>query len=302
MTMKVPNDESRLGDFPSVCCVLLNWNGWKDTVACLHSLALQSYPDLHIVVVDNASTNESVFQIQKSFPDVEVISAHANLGFSGGCNIGIRRALAMEAQLIWLLNNDTIAPPNTLQLLVEATHSRVGVTGSVLRHLDHPEVIQAWGGGRLRLWSGYVTHFTAPTLLGPHSYLTFASVLIRREVLLEVGLMDEHFFMYFEDADFCFRVRDAGWELAVAPDTAILHKEGGSLDGKKSPLMERIVTASGLRFLQIHASTPIIAMVFFLLSKVAKRLVIGNFTGLNAVALGASDWWRKRLTPFQGGS
>lgn len=151
-------------------------------------------------------------------------------------------------------------------------------------------------------WLGYVEHFLGPSPLGPNSFLTFASVLIRRELLLEIGLMDERYFMYFDDSDFCFRTRQAGWKLTVAADTAVLHKVGGSVEAKKSPLMERIVTTSGLRFLRQYAGIPWLAMSLFILSKLMKRLVGGDLTGVRAVLLGVDDWRHGRTTAFRSGA
>ncbi len=285
---------------PLVYCVLVNWNSWRDTVDCLRSLALQDYPNFHTLVIDNASTNDSVKRIRENCPQIQIIEAGGNLGFSAGCNIGIREALANGADFVWLLNNDTVAPPDTLTHLVNAAGTRAGVTGTVLRYLHDPGVIQAWGGGNVIRWLGYVTHFSGPTPFGPDTFLTFASVLIRKQVFLDIGLLDEHYFMYFDDSDFCFRARSAGWELAVAADTAVLHKEGGSFSNKKSPRMERIVTHSGLRFLSLHAPVPSIAITLFLLSKFAKRLIGCDFSGLRAVGLGVSDWWHDRPTALYG--
>jgi GT2 family glycosyltransferase len=272
-------------------------------MACLESLAMQDYAALHVIVVDNASTDDSVRHLVEVFPKAEIISLAENLGFAGGCNAGIRRGLAMGAEWIWLLNNDTVAPADTLTKLVAASQGeRIGITGTVLYFLHEPARVQAWGGGKVVDWMGYVTHFLAPATLESNSFLTFASVLIRRELLVEVGLMDESYFMYFDDSDFCFRARRAGWNLAVASDTAVLHKQGGSTEGRKSPQMERIVTTSGLRFLGLHARVPPIAMTLFILSKLAKRLVGGDLKGIRAVVLGVNDWLRERTTVFRSGS
>lgn len=286
---------------PLVCCVVVNWNGWQDTIECLRSLALQDYPNLTVLVIDNASTNDSVPRIHQACPEVEIVETGANLGFSGGCNTGIRKALALGADFVWLLNNDTIAPPDTLTRLVAAAHPRAGITGTVLYYAHKPGKVQAWGGGRIFPWFGYVAHFTAPAAFGPKTFLTFASVLIRREVFADIGLLDECYFMYFEDSDFCFRSRTADWQLAIAADTAVLHKEGGSADRTRSGRMQRIVTTSGLHFLRRHAVAPPISMTLFVMSRISKRLVFADLSGVRAVVLGVSDWWQKRFTVFQGG-
>ena len=151
-------------------------------------------------------------------------------------------------------------------------------------------------------WLGYVAHFTAPAAFGPKTFLTFASVLIRREVFADIGLLDERYFMYFEDSDFCFRSRIAGWQLAIAADTAVLHKEGGSADRRMSGRMQRIVTTSGLHFLRRYAAAPPISMTLFVMSRISKRLVLADLSGLRAVAHGVSDWWQTRSAVFEGGS
>jgi GT2 family glycosyltransferase len=103
---------------PSVYCVIVNWNGWHDTSLCLASLAEQDYPNLKIVVVDNGSTDDSVAHIRASFPCATLLQTGANLGFATGTNVGLRHALAAGADLLWLLNNDTISPPDTCSKLV----------------------------------------------------------------------------------------------------------------------------------------------------------------------------------------
>ena len=276
---------------PMVSCVVVNWNGWQDTMECLRSLRQQQYPALRVFVVDNASSDDSVERIRAACPEVEMIEAGRNGGFAAGCNVGIREALARGAEFVWLLNNDTVAPPDTLDLLVAAAATeRIGIVGTVLRYLHEPSRIQAWGGGQIVRWLGYVRHYRRPVRFGGDSYLTFASVLIRREVFEQIGLLDEGYFMYFEDSDFCFRAWRAGWTAGMAESTAVLHKEGGSVAVKKSPAMERIVTRSGLRFVGLHAPLPWVARMLFVLSKLAKRALRRDAAGIRAVLLGVADW------------
>jgi GT2 family glycosyltransferase len=284
---------------PLVFCVVINWNGWRDTVACVESLVAQEYSPLRILIVDNGSTDESVMRIRTRFPEIEVLQAGSNRGFAAGANVGIRYALERGADFVWLLNNDVVAPPDTLcRLLAAAAEARTGLVGTVLRYMDRPTEIQAWGGGSIVRWLGFVRHFQAPAALGPDTFLTFASVLLRREMLEEVGLLDEGYFMYFEDSDLCFRARGAGWQLAVAAGTAVLHKEGGS-GARKSARLDRIVTASGLRFLGRYGSPRRVAQILFALSRLGNRVVRGNFRGMGAVLHGVSDWRHEAPLAFQ---
>jgi GT2 family glycosyltransferase len=257
---------------------------------------------LHVLVVDNASTDDSVERIREAFPATELLQADANLGFAAGCNLGARLALERGAAFVWLLNNDTIAPPDTLTKLVAAASGpKTGMVGTVLHYAHNPTEIQAWGGGSIVRSIGYGTHFLAPAPLGPNSFLTFASVLLRRELFEAIGFLDEGFFMYFEDSDLCFRARAAGWQFAVAPDTAVLHKEGGSTDlhPRRSARTDRIVTASGLRFLRRYGQPRSVAPLLFVLSKLGKRILLADFAGARAVVRGTVDWWHDRPTAFQ---
>ncbi len=283
------------GAAPSVCCVVVNWNGAADTMACLATLMQQDYSALRVVVVDNGSSDDSVARIRREFPQVCVIEAGANLGFACGTNVGIRRALEEGAEFVWLLNNDTLTPPDTCAKLVAKTAREpgAGAVGSVLYYPHDPAQVQAWGGGDLTVWIGRSTHFCAPAKLGAKSYLTFASALIRREALLRVGLLYEGFFMYWDDADYALRLTRAGYGLAVAEDTAVLHKEGGSAD-RRSPLIDRFYFTAGLHFLRRHAALPVVSMGIFLGSKLAKRVASREWKNARAVFLAVRDYWGQR--------
>jgi len=271
--------------------VVVNWNGCADTLACLAALREQDYPALHVVVVDNGSSDDSVARIQTAFPDVTVIETGRNLGFPSGSNVGMRRALQEGAEYVWQLNNDTFAPADTCSKLVARAQQvpEAGIVGSVLYFMHDPSKVQAWGGGNLNLWTARATHFLAPAALGPTSYLTFASALIPREVLLKVGLLFEGFFMYWDDPDLALRVTAAGYRLAVAEDTAILHKEGGSTV-RRSPVIDRYATASALHFLRRHSPVPVLSMAILLTTKLTSRMLRGEWQNARAVLLAVGDY------------
>ena len=235
----------------SVWIVVLNWNGLADTLACLQSLQQLHYPERRIVVVDNGSTDGSVDALRsaRSNSGFELIEAGRNLGYAGGNNLGIRHALEHGAELVWILNNDTTVASDALDLLVEATlaDDRVGIAGSVLYHADEPDRIQAWGGGRIGLLG------VARTSSAPADRLDFvngASMLVRSEVFEEIGLLDEHFFFFMEDADFSRTAARRGWRLAVAEGAAVRHKVGASVNrdaaGRSLVADRHLVRASGV--------------------------------------------------------
>ena len=270
-------------------------------MVCLASLMAQNYPSLRVIVVDNGSTDDSVARIRATFPVVLVLESGKNLGFAGGCNAGIERALKDGTDFVWLLNNDTVAPPDTCEKLVAKARQvpNAGLIGSVLYYMHDPGKVQAWGGGNLTVWLGLSSHFIAPTTFGPTSFLTFASVLIPRKVLLRVGVLYEGFFMYWDDADFALRVTAAGYGLAVTENTAVLHKEGGS-SGHKSPLMDRFYTTAGMHFLRRHAAVPWFSIVVFLALRLGKRVVGGGeWKSARAVFLGAGDYLRQRRNIYR---
>lgn len=292
----MPRDAQRI---PRVACVVVNWNGWQDTVECLNSLRRQDYGNLEVIVVDNGSTNDSVRRIQQAHPWVTLAEAGSNLGFSAGCNAGTRLALERGAEYVWMLNNDTITPPDTMTKMVRTalSHPGAGAVGSVLYYMDNPLRVQAWGGGRVNLFTGYVSHFTAPASLSGNTYLTGASLLLPRSVCERVGLLYEGFFMYADDSDLGLRLHRAGYDLVVAEDTAILHKEGGS-SPKRSPAIDRYATTSGMRLLRRHSKAPWLSIGVFLLLRTANRIVCGEWNNLVAVWQGVAIFFRERNRDF----
>lgn len=265
--------------------VVLNWNGWQDTIACLASLQLQDYPSFNLLVVDNASTDGSVDQIKLAMPSVELLQTGANLGFGGGCNVGMRHAFSRGADYVWLINSDATADPHALSALVRVAEKTpaLGAVGSVLYEADQQDRIQLWGGGRVQLWSGQSTHRRLP---GRLDFISGASVLLRREAMAEVGFFDEStFFMYWEDTDLGFRLRQAGWQLAVAEDSRAWHKQSASV-GKRSPLLDRYFTRSGVRFLRRYAPIPFISISLLLGRMLVKRAIMGQSARVRAVVTG----------------
>lgn len=271
-----------------VYVVVLNWNGWRDTVACVASLQKLDYPNLNLLIVDNGSTDGSVEHIKKAMPAVELIQTGANLGFGGGCNVGIRFALERGADYLWLINSDATVDADALAAMVRCAEKNpsFGAVGAVIYEADQPEKIQLWGGGTVNLWLGRSRHRTAA---GPLDFISGASLLLRRDAVECVGLFDEAlFFMYWEDTDLSFRLRRAGWQLAVADDARVWHKQAASL-GKRNPLLDEYFSRSGVRFLQRYAPFPLVSIVVMLGLRLAKRLFFGDIHRAMAVVKGAKE-------------
>jgi GT2 family glycosyltransferase len=276
---------------PTVGCVIVNWNGWRHTVACLDALRSLDYTRLTVVVVDNGSTDDSVLRIQKAHPSTPVIQTGKNLGFSGGNNAGIREVLCQKVEYVWLLNNDTQPTPQALRELVSMAQSdcRLGAVGSVLRYASDPQRIQAWGGGWINLWTGYNSHATARPKSGRRlDFLTAASLLLRGKALEDIGLMDDRYFLYWEDAELCFRLRKNGWRLGVAANAVVLHSVNASTS--RSAATDRHYTYSAVHFLGQYAPVPLLATSLFLWRRLLHRVLLGEVGACRNVWMGVKDY------------
>lgn len=269
---------------PNVYIVVVNWNNWRDTNECLASLRALAYSNFTVLLVDNGSTDGSACEIRKAYPKVMVIETGKNLGFAGGNNAGIRKALEHGAQYIWLLNNDTKVAPDSLRALVRMgeENPRIGVVGSVIYHMAEPERLQAWGGGRVNFWLGRSRHFIRPVADRKLEFITGASLFVRKQVLESVGLLDEQFFMYWEDSDFCFRVRRSGGLLGVARDSRVWHKESATA-GRDRVFLDLTFGASAALFFRKHAPLPAYSISVGGGLRIAKRLLSGNWRRAQAV-------------------
>jgi GT2 family glycosyltransferase len=288
---------------PAVICVLLNWNGWRDTLACLRALAASDYPNMSLLVIDNGSTDGSVEHIRRAHPDIRLIETGRNLGFGAGANVGLRHALESHVDYVWLLNNDTEPHPQALSELVTKAggNPALGAVGSVMRYLHDPQRIQAWGGGRVSEWVGRSIHAVTPQADDWFDYITAASVLLSRRALEDVGLFDERFFLYWEDVDLAFRLRARGWRLGVAANSSVLHKENASTGGDRN-VVARHSTASGLRFLSKYSPLPWLSIPLFICMRAARRLSSGQIRDIGSVTAGLRDYLnserRERAAPL----
>lgn len=217
---------------PKVFIVLLNWNQEDLTVACLESLRKMTYPDFQIVLVDNGSKPGSLGLVEQGFPEIILVKNERNLGFTGGNNVGIQRALAEGADYVMLLNNDTEVDPAMLQHLVEMTESdeRIGVVGPIIYYYDDPR--RVWSAGATIDWrTGRTLSLREGELdAGDHrapqevDFVSGCAFLIKRRVIDDIGLLDERFFIYYEETDWCVRARRAGYGTWLVPAAMVWHK------------------------------------------------------------------------------
>lgn len=243
---------------PLVAIITLNWNRRDDTLAFLASCAALRYPRLHTIVVDNGSADGSPEAVAAAFPGAEQIRNGANLGFAAGMNAGLRRALALGADYAFLANNDTTLAPDALgRLVAAAEEGGAGMVSPAIYYASAPHRIW-WLGGRLRPALLEVRRYEAPPERhDPRpfavDFITGCGMLIRRDVLERVGLLDESFFMYYEDSDYCLRARRAGVCVLVEPRAAMYHKVAQSSGGSESPNERYQMARSSVRFFRKHA-------------------------------------------------
>ncbi len=254
---------------PSVDIVVLNWNGGDDTVACLASLARVDYPRLRVVVVDNGSTDDSADRIAALFPAIPLLRTGANRGYAGGNNVGIRHCLANDpAEFCLLLNNDTIVDPSFVGELVEAAarHPEAGLFSPKIYFASRPRVLWFAGARWNRLRSdffhvGYdevdgAADVDAPDATDAESSATdFASgcaLFFRRDVPARIGTLDERYFLLFEEVDYCYRARRAGFGCVVAPRAKVWHKVSSAMGAWDAPLPSYFHTRNRLLFGERH--------------------------------------------------
>lgn len=228
--------------YPRVFIIVLTWNGKKDTLACLDSLEHLTYPNFEIIVVDNASNDGASNEIQRKFPNAELIVNSSNLRFAGGNNVGIKRAMELGAEYVLLLNNDTVVEKDFLSKLVGAAvaDQAVGIVGPKIYYYDNPKTIW-YAGGKIEWWKGWVSHIGIREedegkydAIMETDYITGCCLLIKREVIQQIGLLDEKYYIYGEDTDLCVRASRAGFKLLYVPASMIWHKLSVSSGGHLS--------------------------------------------------------------------
>ncbi|RPI35992.1 MAG: glycosyltransferase family 2 protein [Nitrospiraceae bacterium] len=220
---------------PLVSIIILNWNGWRDTIACVESCRKLTWPNFFIVVVDNGSTDGSEDYLRQKLKDVEIIQSGANLGFAGGNNVGIRRALD-RTEYVWLLNNDAVADPVALSRLVEAMEDRndAGIAGSKIYYHDEPRKIWFAGGlwekGKLRLRQRGANRIDRGEFeeVSETGSVSGCSMLVRSAVIRNIGLMEECYFLYWEDTEWCARAQAKGYKVLFVPGSRVWHKVSAS--------------------------------------------------------------------------
>ena len=237
-----------------MCISVLNWNGAERTLACLDALTHLDYPDTRIIVVDNASTDDSVARIAAAYPDLDIQRAGSNDGYAAGNALALHRALEGDADLFWILNNDSRPAPDALRALVDAYQLHgAALYGSVsLEEGGEILLTTSWAldengqpdYGKLLIQQPLADYFPdgrereVANLMGN-------SFLIPLDVARQHGFMDTSFFLYWEETDYCYRLRRAGIRSYLVPSSRVYH--GGGQAHKHDSRLKPVTTYYNVR-------------------------------------------------------
>jgi len=289
--------------------ILVNWNGTDDTINCINSIQGSSYKDYFIIVVDNGSHETELLKLTKCDFDIILIKAGENLGYTGGNNVGIKRALDNDAEYILLLNNDTYIAPDALSKLVESADvdKQVGILSPKI--FFHPDRHLIWSAGarfNTSILIGYLTGYKKEddeiyNIQSDVDYVSGCAMLIRSQVIKEVGFLNDDYFAVCEDIDYCFRVKNAGYRIKYEPSSVIWHIESSSSGGSDAPQYAYYQTRNYFFFHNLWAkniSQLIISQLYYT-AFVGKRAFLfslsGNWRGVLAISLGVLDVIRRNL-------
>jgi len=295
---------------PKVFIIILNWNGWRDTFECLKSLSDLAYGNFEIILIDNASKEKTRFS-RETFPKLKTTQVfnEYNLGFAGGNNQGIKMALEGDADYVLLLNNDTTVEPDFLSVLVAEAekNNEAGILGPKILFYDEKRLI--WSAG------GKITgNFTRGELIGYRQndsgqynqtkevdYISGTCLLVKKEVIKKIGLISEDYFLYYEDNDWCQRVRQAGYKCLLVPEAKIYHKASKSTQEFSYPYIY-YHSRNGLILASRFGSKTLTYLIsFWIFAKQVIKLLVGyKRNWARPVMRGVVDFWRGKRGKLTG--
>lgn len=232
-------------DLPLVYIIILNYNGWRDTIECLESVYQNNYPNYRVIVIDNGSQDGETEKIREWAKNNDrepvIIANEKNLGFAGGNNVGIKHALKNIADYMLLLNNDTVVERDFLKEMVRTAESSkdIGIIGGKIYYYNDRNKIWYKGGKVSWLLGGGIHHGKGRYEKDINSdihevtFITGCMMLIKRSTIEKIDLLDESYFLYCEDTDYCARALKNNIRMVVNLSSVIYHKENSTLDGWK---------------------------------------------------------------------
>ncbi len=274
-------------NLPLVSIVTINYNQTDTTCAFLDSARRLTYPNYEIIVVDNASEINPAEQIrQGGYTHIQLISNSENLGFTGGNNVGIAAA---KGEFIFIVNNDTELTPDLLERLLAPfkADNRIGVTCPKIRYFYNRDVIQYAGYHSLNKLTGQTVAVGTKEIdsgqydqSGPTHFAHGCAMMVKREVIEQVGRFAERFFLYYEELDWSQRIKKAGYVIYYQAEALIYHKESVSV-GKTNPMKVYYLTRNRIFFMRRHTNSIQLAVfcAFFILFVLPKHSLIYSFRG-----------------------
>lgn len=247
---------------PKVSVIILNWNGKDDTLECLASFKKIDYSNFEIIVVDNGSTDGSEDAIKRQYPDMIILQSGKNLGYAGGNNVGISWALRNGTDYLLILNNDTVVASDLLNVFVDAAKilPQGSILGAKIYFFDTPDTLW-FAGGRWCKAINSCEHIgygqvdsIAYNSQAEVDYITGCALFADAQTFNEIGLLDEDFFLTYEETDWCYRARAKGHQCIVVPEAKLWHKVSSSFGGADSPIVNYFITRNKLLWAKRHLS------------------------------------------------
>ncbi|MBU8923216.1 MAG: glycosyltransferase family 2 protein [Bacteroidales bacterium] len=276
--------------------VVLNWNGRDVILPCLESLGKVTDPPIRVMVVDNASTDKSVDLVRERYPGIELVENPRNLLFAEGNNVGLRKVMERGGRFLLLLNNDTEVDPDFISEMMKCMDDKkAGIVGPKIFYFNEPTRIWYGGGGFIPLlWipkHENIRKRQTPDddVIRSTEWVSGCAMLVRREVMEEIGFLDPLYTIYCEDVDFCLRAREAGWKCLYAPHARVWHKVSSSSGGGMTPFkLENRIASTGRLFRRFRPGcwnilmAPVHLLVFVIM---LAGLAVGGRPGLAWAAI-----------------
>jgi GT2 family glycosyltransferase len=253
---------------PKVGVVVVNLNRREDLLRCLRALLGSDYGQTEVLVIDNGSTDGSPEVINQQFPQVTLLCQPKNLGFTGGNNLGIKYFMERNVEYLFLLNNDAVVEKNTLSMLVKAAqdNSQAGFLGPKLLTIENPQVILSAGAYLKDGWNpiqrgiGEVDQGQYDQA-GEVDFLSGNALLVNRNLVEKIGMFDESFFAYLEDAEWCIRGHNAGFDVLYIPWARAWHPDTRYRDENSASVTYYIMRNNLLLALRNHLGWRKITMI-----------------------------------------
>lgn len=283
--------------FPLVTIITVNFNHSETTLELLKSLYDITYPNIEVIVVDNASPDDDPKVIKEKYPSVILIESVINYGFAGGNNLGIMRA---RGEFVLLLNNDVVVPPGFLEPLVQKflDHPEYGAVSPKILYYDKPDTIQYAGFTFINTKTvRNATIGKGETDKGQYdedketAYTHGAAMMVPMSVIKHVGMMCYEFFLYYEEPDWCNRIREAGYRIGYVHNSKVFHKESVTT-GKINTLKTYYLTRNRLVYMRrnIYGRDFYISLLYQIFIAIGKNALVfllkGNFRMFWAYARG----------------